>query len=251
MNLPLSAPFTAGQREQHRTTLLSRWFNVLQRQEVLDSESSTRAVQLRSDCTRRETQVSTQHTRVLTRDLVGQKCPALPLGEALQSARDGISILPSQELVVRRLDVRQIQCAVLVPALAITFLPHRGDNIPRRDDGVGLEHAWFDPMRGTEHPDEGLLNEVVGHCRIGDTRTDDSSHDRNERGDVGPILWISQGIRGLHDSHATHTTTDRTTSTKEWRSREARGRASGAALPNWPDATTPARQRSCRESAAL
>ena len=163
MNLPLSSPFTAGQCEQHGTTVLSRWFNVLQRQEVLDSESSTRAVQLRSDSTRRETQVSAQHPRVLSRDLVSQKCPALPLGKSLQRGRDGISVLPSQELVVRRLDVRQIQHPVLVAALAITFLPHRGDDVSRRDDGVGLEHSWLDPMGGTEHPDEGLLDEVVGH----------------------------------------------------------------------------------------
>ena len=96
----------------------------------------------------------------------------------------------------------EVDHPVLVAAVPVLLLPHRRDDVACRHDRVRLEHPGLDPVGGGQHPDQGLLHEVVGSGVVAYPRPDDPPDHRDEPGDVVAVVRAGRRVGGRSRAHA-------------------------------------------------
>ena len=101
-----------------------------------------------------------------------------------------------------------LQRAVLIASLSITFDPHRADGVAGGGDRVRLEHYGRDPVGLGDDVDQGFLHQILGHDGLGHPRPDNPSDDRDQRlddtvGDCGRTWVVIDTDNGPHIGHPT------------------------------------------------
>ena len=125
---------------------------------------------------------------------MSQQRLALALGQAGQGLRHRGLLLLRQQLLVGRFGRAQVHHAVLVALLAVGVAPHGRDDVPRRHDGVGLEHAGLDPSGRGEDPGQGLLHQVIGGRVLPDAGTHNAPHHRDQARHIRLFPWLRSDV---------------------------------------------------------
>jgi hypothetical protein len=152
INLSLPTLVAAGQGEQNGPTAWVDGLDPIQRQKVLHPKPRSGAVELRGHRTGGRPEISRQRPGVLAGDLVGQERTLFTLRQARQRCGDGILLLPPHDPFVRKFRRPQVQDPMPIAPMPVLLLPHRRDHVRRGHDGVRLEHARLDAIRGRENP---------------------------------------------------------------------------------------------------
>jgi hypothetical protein len=146
VHLALPAPVTARKGEQHRPAPLCGGLRLLERQQVLDPYPCAGAIEQCCDSSGRRTRLRGKRHGSLPDHLVRPQGFSLPLREGRQGLCHCRLLLGRQQPFIRGVRQSQIDHAMPVALLTVEVPPHRGHHVPGRDNGVRLQHPWFDPV---------------------------------------------------------------------------------------------------------
>ena len=98
---------------------------------------------------------------------------------------DGGLLLGGDHDLLGLVGLARVVRAMAVPGLPILAAPHRGHDVADGGNRIRLDHLGVDALLRLEHPDQGLLHQVLRRGVLPHPCTDDPAQHRDQRGHVG------------------------------------------------------------------